>query len=572
MHTGDLLVELLQHYGVTSVFGVPGGQTCALYDAIARHPNQIQHLLFRDERNALFAADGFARMTGSVGVCDVTVGPGTLKLPSGLAEACHSSVPILCIISEVPNHWKHLYSRGTASQAMQQERLLDGLCCYSTTVQDPAQLPDILRIALSHATANRPAPAAILIPHNIFDEPWDPEQLPIPQQSIQPAVYPSFRCRPCQADVQSALSLLQESQRPVLLAGGGALSSGAFHEIIALAERLQIPILSTFSGRGIVTDQHDLSLGLVGNVGLKSTRDCLEQADTVFLIGYKSAQNSTFDWTLPRSDQKIIHLDIDAAELGKVFKTDIGLLGDAKSGLQMMLDQLEDGSASPPSVSGSRTEWIQTLKTRTEKERHQLADRNQSPLLPQRVMSELTQQTHKDDVVVCDASYVSGWGAIYYTVRKAGRVILTPRGSAGLGFALPAAIGASIARPDQRIIVLAGDGGLSYSLGELATIVRYGLNIKILVFNNHSLAWMEHWHRLKFSEGDGTPFHLNAVDFCQVARGFGCPAATVEGHEQLAERLKDCLETIGPALLDIQTSRDASPLPYYVDSIGLSLS
>ena len=227
---------------------------------------------------------------------------------------------------------------------------------------------------------------------------------------------------------------------------------------------------------------------------------------------------------------------------------------------------------SSSSVSASRSEWLQTLKTKTEKERHQLADRNQSPLLPQRVMSALTEQTHEDDVVVCDASYVSGWGAIYYTVRKAGRVILTPRGSAGLGFALPAAIGASIARPNQRIIVLAGDGGLSYSLGELATIVRYGLNIKILVFNNHSLAWMEHWHRLQFSKGDGAPFQLNAIDFSQVARGFGCPAETVEGHEQLVERLKICLETTGPALLDIQTSRDASPLPYYVDSIGLSPS
>src|SRR5262245_23922683 len=335
MHTGDHLVELLLQYDATHVFGVPGGQTSALFDGILKKEPALRHMIMRDECNVTFAADAFARLTRRIGICDVTVGPGCLKLPSGLMEAYYSSIPILCIISELPVSWRHLYDRGAALQAMEQEKLIAQFCKWVATLHSPSQLPTLLKTLLRWAVSGRPGPVALIIPQDVFDQDSDvPASAPLDKKLGR---FPSSRSCPVAAEVERAAGLLVEARCPVLVAGGGVHIADATVEARELAELLSMPVVTTFSGRAALPDDHPLSLGLVGNIGASCARQALESADVVLLVGFKSGQNSTCNWTLPRFGQTVIHLDLDPAEIGKVFATEVGLVGDAQLGLKSVV-------------------------------------------------------------------------------------------------------------------------------------------------------------------------------------------------------------------------------------------
>lgn len=562
MHTGDLLVELLLEYGIDTMFGLPGGQTVALYDAIQRRPERCRHVTLRDERSTAFAAEAWALLTHRVGVCNVTVGPGAVKLPSGLLEAYNASVPILAIVSDVGSEWAHLQDRGAATQAMDQEGMLRPLTKWVTTLRSPAQLPTVLGTALRRATAGRPGPVAIIIPHDLFDQRFERADLvrPAPMGGATNPDWGRFPNTPSQPDaasLEAAAAHLRAAQRPILIAGGGALLAEAEAEVRALAEQLTMPVATTFTGRGILADEHPLALGLLGNIGTTAARAAAEAADVVLLVGSKSAQNSTFGWALPRPDQTVLHLDIDAAEIGKVFPTAAGMVGDARLGLAAL-----SRAVGPREPEPERMAWVDGLRAAWREQCAEAAHSEAVPLFPQRVMAELEPLTSVDDLVVCDASYPTGWGMLHHPIRRAGRSVLAPRGSAGLGYGLPAAIGAAVACPDRRVVVLAGDGGWSYSLGEMASAVGYGLNLKAVIFNNSSLAWIDHWHRIYFG-ADGGPFRWNEVDFAAVARGFGWHSARVEQPDEVAAALRAALAHDGPALVDVVVSGEETPIPAY---------
>jgi len=559
MHTGDFLAELLMQGGVTHVFGVPGGQTCALYDGIWKREPAIRHVVMRDERNVTFAADAYARLTHKIGVCDVTVGPGCTKLPSGLMEAYYSSIPILCLISELPQAWRHLYERGAALQAMNQEGLISQFCKWVTTLHAPEHLPTVLPNLLRRAVSGRPGPVALIVPHDVFDTQVE-EGSGFRVQGSGLGQFPLFRSAPDAAAVAQASSLLLQAKCPVLLAGGGVHIAEATDEVKELAELLTMPVVTTFSGRGAMEDTNPLSLGLLGNMGTGCAKEAAEAADVLLLVGFKSGQNSTFNWKLPRPDQKLIHLDVDPAEIGKVFPTDVGLVGDAKLGLRALIEALKDARGKTPDAE--RLKWIRSLRAAWQREVGEVLTSNDVPIKPQRVMEELNALTHEDDIVCCDASYVTGWGMMFYNVRKAGRVILAPRGSAGLGFGIPAAIGAACARPEARIVALCGDHGVCYALGELPTAVFYGLNVKVIVFNNRGSRWIDHWHRLFFN-GTGEPFRWGDTDFATVGKGFGCWGVRVEQPGDLADALRQALEHDGPAVVDVVISGEETPIAAY---------
>jgi acetolactate synthase-1/2/3 large subunit len=559
MHTGDFLAELLMQGGVTHVFGVPGGQTCALYDGIWKREPAIRHVVMRDERNVTFAADAYARLTHKIGVCDVTVGPGCTKLPSGLMEAYYSSIPILCLISELPQAWRHLYERGAALQAMNQEGLISQFCKWVTTLHAPEHLPTVLPNLLRRAVSGRPGPVALIVPHDVFDTQVE-EGSGFRVQGSGLGQFPLFRSAPDAAAVAQASSLLLQAKCPVLLAGGGVHIAEATDEVKELAELLTMPVVTTFSGRGAMEDTNPLSLGLLGNMGTGCAKEAAEAADVLLLVGFKSGQNSTFNWKLPRPDQKLIHLDVDPAEIGKVFPTDVGLVGDAKLGLRALIEALKDARGKTPDAE--RLKWIRSLRAAWQREVGEVLTSNDVPIKPQRVMEELNALTHEDDIVCCDASYVTGWGMMFYNVRKAGRVILAPRGSAGLGFGIPAAIGAACARPEARIVALCGDHGVCYALGELPTAVFYGLNVKVIVFNNRGSRWIDHWHRMFFN-GTGEPFRWGDTDFATVGKGFGCWGVRVEQPGDLADALRQALEHDGPAVVDVVISGEETPIAAY---------
>ncbi|MCS6862894.1 MAG: thiamine pyrophosphate-binding protein, partial [Abditibacteriales bacterium] len=404
MHTGDLLTELLIQCGVTHVFGVPGGQTCALYDGILKREPTIRHIVMRDERNTAFAADAYARLTHKIGVCDVTVGPGCTKLPSGLMEAYYSSIPILCIISDLPQSWRHLYERGAALQAMDQAGLIAQFCKWVTTLHAPEHLATVLPNLLRRAASGRPGPVALIVPHDVFDATVDGQWSMANGQWSDLGHFPLARSAPDPTAVVQAARLLLQAQCPVLLAGGGVHIAEATEEVKELAELLTMPVVTTFSGRGAMEDTHPLSLGLLGNMGTGCAREAAEAADVMLLVGFKSGQNSTFNWKLPRPDQRLIHLDVDPAEIGKVFPTEVGLVGDAQLGLRALLDAIRSTpDATHPTPHAERLKWIRSLRAAWQREVGEALTSNDTPIKPQRVMEELNALTNENDIVCCDA-------------------------------------------------------------------------------------------------------------------------------------------------------------------------
>ncbi|HEU0006915.1 MAG TPA: thiamine pyrophosphate-binding protein [Terriglobia bacterium] len=557
MHTGDHLAELLLQCGATHVFGVPGGQTSALFDGILKREPSLRHVIMRDECNVTFAADAFARVTHRVGICDVTVGPGCVKLPSGLMEAYYSSIPILCIMSELPVAWRHLYERGAALQAMEQEKLVAQFCKWVATLHSPCQLPTLLSTLLRRAVSGRPGPVALIIPQDVFDQ---DSSAPTAKIDGNLGRFPFSRSSPAESDVERAALLLAEASRPVLVAGGGVHLADAAAEARELAELLSMPVVTTFSGRAILPDDHPLSLGLVGNIGAGCARQAVEAADVVLLVGFKSGQNSTCNWILPRAGQKVIHLDLDPAEIGKVFVTEAGLIGDAQLGLKALSAAVK--ARTTRAARQNRVAQISAWREDWRLEVREALNSNATPITPQRVMHELNQVAKPEDTVCCDASYVTGWGMLFYQARRAGKVILAPRGSAGLGFGIPAAIGAACARPDSTIWALCGDHGVSYSIGELSTVVHYGLNIKVLVFNNQGSRWIDHYHRILF-QGSGAPFRWGDTDFASVGRGYGCLGIRVEQPQEIAEALRQAAAYRGPAVVNISVSGEETPVTSY---------
>ncbi|CAN5626954.1 acetolactate synthase catalytic subunit [soil metagenome] len=555
MHAGDLLVQMLINYRVEYVFGLPGGQTAALYDAIYRRPRQISHILMRDERSAAYAADAYARVTGQIGVCDATVGPGATKLPSGLAEAKHSSIPILAIVSDINQATMHLAEYGAASQALDQLRMFEPLVKWQSRVPTAGNLPDLFRNAMRQATSGRPGPVVLNIPDDVFTSDCDDMDLD-PGSQIRDGSFPSRRTGPDADSVALASFQLIEAERPVIIAGGGIHNAGASEELIRLAERLDIPVATTWSGKGAIPENHPLSVGLLGAMGTTSATEIVSAADVVFLIGYKSAQNSTFSWTLPREDQSVIHLDVDPAEIGKVFTTAVGLVGDARTGLQLLLGQV---------FRVERPEWVAQVEQARSGWQQQL-DRergsDQTPVTPQRVMGEIQHVWGDDDLLVCDASFASGWGGAFLQLPVAGRRALFPRGIAGLGWGLPAAIGARFGHPDGTVVCLAGDGGFAYSVAEISTLVKYGLKVVCVVLNNKALSWIKWNQRMTWGEHYQSS-DFPDINFAAVARGFGCAGISVTSPDQLGDALDTAFSGNVPVVIDVKTEEWETPLLAY---------
>ena len=555
MHAGDLLVEMLINYRVEYVFGLPGGQTAALYDAIYRRPGQISHILMRDERSAAYAADAYARVTGRIGVCDATVGPGATKLPSGLAEAKHSSIPLLAIMSDINQSTLHLSDFGAASQALDQMRMIEPLVKWQGRVPTVENLPDMLRNGMRQATSGRPGPVALNIPDDVFRA--DADHLSGNSvANIRDGSFPARRTGPDSDSVALASFQLIEAERPVIVAGGGIHNAGATDELLRLAERLDIPVATTWSGKGAIAEDHPLSVGLLGAMGATSATDVVAAADVVFLIGNKSGQNSTFSWTLPRSDQSVIHLDIDPAEIGKVFTTGVGMVGDARTGLQMLLGQV---------FPIERPMWLAEVAAAKERW-NELLDRerssDQEPVSPQRVMGELQRVWSADDLLVCDASFASGWGGAFLQLPVAGRKALFPRGIAGLGWGLPAAIGARFGHPEGTVVCLAGDGGFAYSVAELSTLAKYGLKVVSIVLNNNALSWIKWGQKITWDERYQSS-DFPDIDFAAVARGFGCAGISVTRPDQLEQALDSAFAGDGPVVIDVKTEEWETPLLAY---------
>ncbi len=557
-HTGFILIELLKAYGVEYIFGIPGGQTLPLYDAfeVEKQGEAIKHVMMRDERSAGHAACVYSRFTGKVGVCDATVGPGVTNLPSALGEALNSSTPMLAIVGEHPVAWVDYIDHGRASQGIDQISMLKAVTKKVFYVPTPEVLPSLVKAAFVEATSGRPGPVVLAIPADVFKQPLQVDHLE-DYVAKDFTHYPAIRTAPDPERIRKAADLLAQAENPILFVGGGALLSGALEETRELAELLTIPVVTTFTGKGILADDHPLAMGVVGIfANTPGGEELLRSADLVFMVGTKNSQSSTFAWSVPTPEQKVIHLDIDPIEVGRIFRTDVPLVGDAKLGLAAILDVLKQGGKHTPNED--RLKKIKALKEKWEEQIAELFQTDDVPIKPFAIMAALNAALAPEDILVCDAGFASAWGGMYFRQKGAGRHMAFPRGLAGLGFSVPAGIGAQLASPKSRVVTLAGDGAFGYVLADLATQVELNLPVVNIVLNNSAFGWVKWaekaWYKNSFSASD-----LSRIEFAKVAEGLGCVGIKVEKPGELAGALKKALGLGRPVVLEVITDATTTP-------------
>ena len=570
---GQQLVDRLISYGVRRVFGCPGGQTLPLYNGIARRSGEIEHVLMHDERSGAFAADAYARATGRIGVCDATVGPGASNLVSGLVEAYSSSVPVMAIVSDIPREWEHRRAYGSASQAFEQRRFLEGCVKWYGRVQTPESLPEILHACIRIATSGRPGPTVLEVPDDVFADAAGPEEF-APRPEV--AVYPRLRSVPDPADVENAVEMLRSSHMPMVIAGGGALHAGAEKEIAELVELLDCPIATTLTGKGIIAETHPMCVGVVGRFGVPMANASMELADCVLFIGSKTGQTTTLNWTLPFIDTPVVHIDVDPSEIGRNYHHTAPMVGDAKLGTAALVAALRGRAPTSnwdhEKIAAMREEWWEgPIKFK------------QPPvdgvLKPQEMMRVFRTVMSDDDLFVSDASLASGWIGGRWQVRTTGRHFFAPRGLAGLGWGLPAAIGVCEAMATKdlppgngdrpaRVVCLAGDGGWGYSMADVETAVRRKLPIVAVVLNNSTLAWIKHSAANRYPGGMVSE-GFEDVSYADAAKALGAQAASVNDLHQFEVAMKTALsdDTRGPWVIEARTCDIETPvLPSRVKS------
>ena len=553
MRVGDRLAELLGEYGVECVFGVPGGQTLPLYAGIMRSDGRVTHVLMRDERSAGFAADAWARFSGRTGVCDATVGPGATNLLSPLGEAYSSSIPMVAIISDISRAWEHRRVRGNASQGLRQIEMFQTVSKWQTTLTEPAAVDDVVDTAFRVATTGRPGPVVIAVPEDVaYSAVPDSALKRRPRSSRVPVHRPA----PDPEALQQAARAILRAERPALLVGGGAIASGAFAQVQALAEHLDAPVTTTMSGKGIIAESDPRAFGIAGSMGNPVANQILKAADLVIFVGSKAGQIATYGYEVPQPGTPSIHIDIDPEEIGRNFGDSVPVVADARTAVTALLDTLGAGR---PKTTWDLADLSRQL-TGWYRDEMQPAGRAPTPLHPPSVMEVVNRLASEDDVVVADASLASGWMTVFYRARRAARQYFSPRGLAGLGWGAPAAIGAALAAGGgRRVLLFAGDGGFAYSVQELEVMVRLALPVVSIIFNNDALGWIKHVEKKRLPDGFISA-DFSHVDFAAVARGFGARGYSVRTLDQLESALQSERTPAGPALIDVASDQWATPV------------
>lgn len=556
-HIGDLVAEMLARSGVRCVFGMPGGQTTALHDGIARRPDRIRHVLMRDERNAAYAADAYARLTGRPGVCDVTVGPGANLLPAGFLEALNASVPMIGIVGELPRDWLPLRDKGVASQGFDQLAFFTTCTKEAFSVPSVAALPELVRTAFRVATAPRPGPVALIIPHDVLDADWDPDALP-PTVDDRSRAAPYLRSVPPARDVAAAADLLRRAQRPALVCGGGVHGSDAAREVTAFADRLGGLVCTSLTGKGAVPETRDYAAGVLNPLGSLAAVELVEEADLVVWCGSKVSQNTGMNWTLPRADQATITVDVDPLEHGRTFRPTVALLGDVRETVTAL-----DAALGP---APARPAWAARIAEVTARHDAVAAEEMASdrvPVAPPRVVAELAARLGGDDVVVSDASFAAGWVAGYLRATRPGRRFLFARGQGALGYSVPGAIGAAtVVAPGARVVTVAGDGAFSYTLGELATQAQQGQRIVNVVLNNGRMGWIQLWQEMYFRTVSSVELERDGVvpGYAAAARGLGLLGLHVTTPDGVGPALDTAFAHDGPSVVEVRVDERATPI------------
>jgi len=539
MTGAQILCESLVKEGVEVMFGILGGVLLPLYDTLPKYP-QLRHILVRHEQGAAHAAEGYARATGKVGVCIATSGPGATNLVTGIADAYLDSVPIVAITGQV--------ARPFIGKDAFQEIDITGITLpitkHNYLVLDPSSLAKTVKEAFHLARTGRPGPVLIDLPKDVQ---IDKAEFNYPDKLALPGYKPTLKGHPAQ--IKKASKLINEAKKPVILAGRGVIISQAYDEMKELSETAQIPVVTTLLGIGSFPESHVLSYGMLGMHGMAYANMAVNAADIIIAIGMRFDDRATAKVSGFAPHAKIIHIDIDPAEIGKNVRVDVPIVGDARvvlQGLNKLVTPTE------------RVDWVRQLDDW--RREHPSTDiRDSEGLLPQFVIRKIYEVTKGDAIVVTGVGQNQMWSAQHYCYDKPNSLI-SSGGLGTMGFELPAAMGAKVGCPDETVWCIAGDGGFQMTIQELATIAQENVAVKIAIINNGYLGMVRQWQELFYGKRYvATP--LACPDFVKIGEAYCIPAIRVERKEEVVPSIEQAMAHDGPFLINFVVEPEENVYP-----------
>jgi acetolactate synthase-1/2/3 large subunit len=525
--------------GVEVMFGILGGKVIPFYDTMPQFP-QLRHVLTRHEQGAAHAAEGYARATGKVGVCIATSGPGATNLVTGIADAFLDSAPMVALTGQV--------NRADIGKDAFQEVDITGITLpitkHNYLVRDAASLPRIVKEAFHLARTGRPGPVLIDVPGDVFTE---ETEYHYPKKLDLPSYAPTVEGHPLQ--IKKAAKLINEAKRPVILAGRGIIISSAYDELRELAETAQIPVITTLLGISSIPESHVLCYGMLGMHGTVCANMATDAADTIIAIGMRFDDRATAKVGAFNQHARIVHIDIDPAEIGKNVSVDVPIVGDVRNVLGALIKRV---------TAGDRGDWLRQLDEWS-REHPTLDIRDSDSVLPQYVVRQVYEATRGEATIVTGVGQHQMWAAQHYQYDRPNSLI-SSGGLGTMGFGLPAAVGVQIARPDATVWCLDGDGSFQMTIQELATIQQERLGVKIAILNNGYLGMVRQWQELFFDRRYvATP--LSGPDFAKIADAYGIPAATVKHRDEVAPAIAEAMKEPGAYLIDFRVEPEENVYP-----------
>ena len=540
LNGSQMVCESLLREGVEVIFGLPGGAILPLYQTLPEYP-QLRHILVRHEQGAAHAADGYARVTGKPGVAWATSGPGATNLVTGIATAQMDSVPMVIVTGQV--------SRASIGSDAFQETDTTGITLpitkHNYLVMNAADIPRAIKEAFHIASTGRPGPVLVDIPKDVLME---EAEFVYPDEVDLPGYKPTLEGHPAQ--IKRAAKLIAEAQRPVILAGHGIIISQAYEEVRELAEKAQVPVITTLLGIGSFPDDHLLCVGMPGMHGMAYASLAIEEADLLIALGMRFDDRITGKTAAFAINSKKIHIEIDPSEIGKNVNVDVPIVGDLKLVLRELNKRVKPAT---------HVEWIQRIED-LKRDHPSMLVRDTDKLIPQYVVKELSEATNGDAIVVTGVGQHQMWAAQHYTYRHP-RSLITSGGSGAMGYEVPGAMGAQVGRPDKVVWSVAGDGGFQMTMAELATLVENKIPVKFAIINNSFLGMVRQWQEFFYHKSYVATGYSHNPDFVKLAEAFGMLGIRVTDKTQVRSAIMQAMEYDGPALVDFVVEEEENVYP-----------
>ena len=548
MSGADALMDSLRRHGVDTIFGYPGGAILPIYDAVfkAEQEGWLKHILVRHEQGGTHAADGFARATGKVGVCFGTSGPGATNLVTGIATAQMDSVPLVVITGQVP--------RPAIGTDAFQETDIFGITLpivkHSWVVRDPSEIAKVVAQAFLIASSGRPGPVLIDIPKDVGQEIF--KYLPVEPGSIKPLGF-ELPFAPEHKAISSALDLIENAEQPLLYVGGGVISSGAHETLAAIANRYQIPVTTTLMGKGAFDERDPLSVGMLGMHGTAYANFAVTECDLLIAIGARFDDRVTgkLDTFAPKA--KVIHFEIDPAEINKNRVVEVSVLGDVGISLVKLLDLSNQRKTNPRT-----SQWLNKIKN-WKNNFPLITPPKEGEIYPQEVLIAL-RDLAQDAYITTDVGQHQMWAAQY--LLNGPRQWISSAGLGTMGFGMPAAMGVKVALPKEKVICIAGDASILMNIQELGTIAQYKLNLKVIIINNHWQGMVRQWQESFYDERySASNMSVGEPDFISLSKAFGIEGIVISERENLIPELQKALANEGPVLVNVNVRKGENCYP-----------